>query len=173
MNIGQASAESGVSAKMIRYYESVGLLPPAARSDAGYRRYEAAEVQSLRFLQRARSLGFSVPQMRDLMALWRDQNRASADVKRLALAHAAALDEKARALAEVSQALRHLANRCEGDHRPACPILDQLAEPSTDSSPARALADPAFTGTSGRLPKREGRLTSWAVDSTHPRKDQE
>ncbi len=127
MNIGEAAAASGVSAKMIRYYEEVGLIAPAGRSAAGYRRYAEADVQTLHFLRRARSLGFSVAQMRELLALWRDENRASGDVKRLALAHAAQLEEKAQAIAEMSRALRHLAERCEGDHRPDCPIIDGLA----------------------------------------------
>ena len=130
MNIGEASARSGVSAKMIRYYEEVGLLPAPARSTAGYRRYDEGAVQSLRFLGRARILGFSMKQMRNLLALWKDEHRASADVKRLALQHAAALDEKAQAIAEMSRALRHLADRCGGDDRPDCPILDELAEPA-------------------------------------------
>lgn len=128
MNIGEASARSGVSAKMIRYYEAAGLLPAPARSTSGYRRYDEGAVQSLRFLGRARTLGFSMGQMRDLLALWRDERRASADVKRLALQHAAALDEKAQAIAGMSRALRHLADRCGGDDRPDCPILDELAE---------------------------------------------
>lgn len=139
MNIGEAAAASGVSAKMIRYYEEVGLLPAAARSSAGYRRYADADVQTLRFLRRARSLGFAVAQMRDLLALWRDADRESGDVKRLALSHAAALDEKARAIADMSRALRHLADRCEGDRRPNCPILDDLADtdrPIATISPA-------------------------------------
>ena len=127
MNIGEAAAASGVSAKMIRYYEQVGLMAPAGRSAAGYRRYAEADVQTLRFLRRARSLGFSVAQMRELLALWRDENRASADVKRLALAHAVQLEEKAKAIAEMGRALRHLAERCEGDSRPDCPIIDELA----------------------------------------------
>ena len=127
MNIGEAAAASGVSAKMIRYYEAVGLVAPAGRSAAGYRRYAEADVQTLRFLRRARSLGFSVAQMRELLALWRDGNRASADVKRLALAHAAQLEEKVQAIAEMSRALRDLADRCDGDHRPHCPIIDELA----------------------------------------------
>jgi Cu(I)-responsive transcriptional regulator len=128
VNIGEAAAASGVSAKMIRYYESTGLIAAAARSAAGYRRYDAADVQTLRFLKRARSLGFSVDQMRDLLALWRDDRRASGDVKRLALAHVAALEAKARAIAEMSQALRDLAERCEGDDCPDCPIIDELAD---------------------------------------------
>jgi Cu(I)-responsive transcriptional regulator len=128
MNIGEASTASGVSAKMIRYYESIGLIQAVERNPAGYRRYSTADVQTLRFLKRARNLGFSVGHMRDLLSLWRDEKRASADVKRLALAHAAALDAKAREIAEMSRALQNLANRCEGDHRPNCPIIDSLAE---------------------------------------------
>ncbi len=128
MNIGEASAASGVSAKMIRYYESIGLIGAAARNPAGYRRYYPADVQTLRFLKRARNLGFSVGQMRELLALWRDEKRASADVKRLAMAHVATLEAKAREIVEISGALRHLAERCEGDRRPECPIINELAE---------------------------------------------
>ena len=127
MNIGEAAAASGVSAKMIRYYEGIGLIRPAERSSAGYRRYGADEVRTLQFLKRARRLGFSVEQMRELLALWRDEHRASADVRRLALAHVAALEAKAREIAEMSSALRHLAERCGGDDRPGCPIIDELA----------------------------------------------
>lgn len=113
---------------MIRYYESVALIEPAGRSDAGYRVYDETDVQTLRFLRRARNLGFSVDQMRDLLALWRDNERESADVKRLALAHVAALDAKAREIAEMSSALRRLAEHCEGNRRPDCPIIDDLAD---------------------------------------------
>ena len=137
MNIGEAAAASAVSAKMIRYYEGIGLLPPAERTPAGYRRYGAAELQTLRFLKRARSLGFSVGQMRELLALWRDEGRASADVKRLALAHVAALEAKAREIAEISGALRHLAEQCGGDGRPDCPIIDQLAAAQPAVTPPR------------------------------------
>jgi len=137
VNIGEAAAASGVSAKMIRYYEEVGLIAPAGRSAAGYRRYAEADVRTLCFLRRARSLGFSVAQMRELLALWQNEERASADVKRLALAHAARLEEKAQAIAEMSRALRHLADRCGGDHRPNCPIIDDLATVLTnEASPA-------------------------------------
>jgi MerR family copper efflux transcriptional regulator len=142
VNIGEAAAASGVSAKMIRYYEEVGLMLPAGRSDAGYRRYGEAEVQTLHFLRRARSLGFSVAQMRELLALWRDENRASADVKRLALAQAAQLEEKAHAIAEMSRALRHLAERCEGNHRPDCPIIDDLAAACAGDAGAAANGGP-------------------------------
>jgi MerR family copper efflux transcriptional regulator len=132
MNIGEAATASGVSAKMIRYYEEVGLIRPPARTAAGYRLYASADVQTLRFLKRARNLGFSVDQMRDLQALWRDEHRSSAEVKQLALAHAQALDAKARALAEMSHALRHLADRCEGNDRPDCPIIDELSDISVN-----------------------------------------
>jgi len=128
MNIGEAARTTGVSAKMIRYYESIGLLAEAARTPVGYRRYADADVQTLRFLRRARSLGFSVTQMRELLALWRDDKRASADVKRLALAHVAALEAKAREIAEISSALQRLADACNGDHRPDCPIIDELSD---------------------------------------------
>ncbi len=134
MNIGEASAATGVTAKMIRYYESVALIASAERTAAGYRRYSPADLQVLRFLKRARSLGFSVDQMRELLALWRDDERASADVKRLALAHVGALDAKARAIAEMSRALQQLADQCDGDHRPNCPIIDGLAETPAPSA---------------------------------------
>ncbi len=128
MNIGEAATGSGVSAKMIRYYESIKLIEAAERNTAGYRRYCAADVQTLRFLKRARSLGFSVVQMRELLALWRDEKRASADVKRLAVEHIATLEAKAREIADVTRALRNLADKCDGDHRPDCPIIDDLAQ---------------------------------------------
>lgn len=128
MNIGEASAASGVSAKMIRYYESVSLIRPAHRTSAGYRRYDEADVQTLRFLRRARNLGFSVNQMRDLLALWRDEDRSKEEVQALALSHAAALEAKAVEIAEMSSALRHLARQCETSDRPGCPIIDELAD---------------------------------------------
>ena len=126
MNIGEAAGASGVSAKMIRYYEAIGLLGRIERDGANYRRYSEAEVQTLCFLRRARDLGFSVEKMRELLLLWRDERRASADVKRLALAHAAELDRKAEAIAAMSRALHDLAAHCDGDSRPDCPILDDL-----------------------------------------------
>ncbi len=129
MNIGDAARASGISAKMIRYYESVALLPTATRTDGGYRSYDARDVHTLRFLRRARDLGFSMPAMRDLLALWHDTGRSSADVKRLALAHAAELERKAAELEQIVHTLRHLATHCHGDERPDCPIIDELSGP--------------------------------------------
>ncbi len=127
MNIGNAARASGVSAKMIRYYESIGLIPKAARSESGYRHYTEADVHTLRFIRRARDLGFSVERIGELLALWHDTSRASADVKQVALAHVEALETKARELMAMSRTLRHLAETCHGDTRPHCPILDDLA----------------------------------------------
>ena len=132
MNIGEAASASGVSAKMIRHYEEIGLIGKATRTESGYRVYGGPEGHTLRFGRRARDLGFSLEQIRDLLSLWSDRGRASADVKRLALEHVAALEEKAAAVRAMSQALRHLAAACHGDHRPDCPILDDLAELNGD-----------------------------------------
>ena len=134
MNIGQAAKATGVSAKMIRYYESTGLIPKALRSEAGYRHYSEADIHTLRFIRRARDLGFSVEQIGELVGLWRDRERASADVKRIALGHVDALERKAAALQAMSRTLRHLAACCQGDTRPDCPILEELAAPGADGS---------------------------------------
>ncbi len=128
MNIGEAAKRSSVSAKMIRYYEETNLISKAARSEAGYRHYTDADVHTLRFIRRARDLGFTVEQIADLLALWRDRGRASTDVKRLALEHVAALDAKAAELKAMSRTLHDLAKRCHGDDRPECPIVEDLAE---------------------------------------------
>ena len=143
MNIGQAAAASGVSAKMIRYYESIGLIDAVTRTEAGYRIYSEADVHTLRFIRRARDLGFSVEQMMNLLALWRDRTRASAEVKRIALEHVGELERKMRELAEMAETLRHLAKNCHGDHRPDCPIINELsqgktAEPNAGVKPRRA-----------------------------------
>ncbi len=127
MNIGQAAKATGISAKMIRHYEAIGLLPAADRTEAGYRVYGGPEVHTLRFIRRARDLGFSIEQMRVLLALWQDRSRASADVKALALEHIGMLEEKARALREMSETLRKLADTCHGDGRPECPIIEEFA----------------------------------------------
>jgi len=126
MNIGQASSASGVSAKMIRYYESIGLIPPSPRRDSGYRDYGAADIHRLGFIRRARDLGFAMDQIRDLLRLWSDRGRSSAEVKAIALRHVAELEERARELNDMAEALKHLAAACGGDDRPDCPIIEGL-----------------------------------------------
>ncbi len=139
MNIGEAAAASGVSAKMIRHYEARGLIRPAGRSAAGYRQYGAADIHTLHFIRRARDLGFALPEIGRLLALWQDRGRPSAEVKALALRQVAALDAKAAALRAMSDTLRRLAVHCHGDDRPDCPILDGLADsPGQDAGCAAA-----------------------------------
>ncbi|KKB77480.1 hypothetical protein VW35_15165 [Devosia soli] len=137
MNIGQASKASGVSSKMIRYYESIGLITAPSRTEAGYRVYSQNDIHALRFISRARDLGFSIDQMGDLLALWRDRSRASADVKAIALEHVRILDEKAKALKAMSDTLRNLAAHCHGDDRPDCPILEGFAQGEPEGPKAR------------------------------------
>lgn len=126
-NIGEAAALSGVSAKMIRHYESIGLLPAADRSFANYRLYRDADVHRLRFIRRARNLGFPMAQIGALLGLWSDPGRSSAEVKRLARAHADELGARIREMQAMQRTLEHLAHACHGDARPECPILDDLA----------------------------------------------
>jgi MerR family copper efflux transcriptional regulator len=126
VTIKEAAAASGVSAKMIRHYESIGLIAAPARGENRYRHYSANEVHALGFIRRARDLGFSIDDIRQLLALWHDRGRPSADVKAIALRHIAELDQKAAALAEMSRTLKHLAANCHGNDRPECPILDAL-----------------------------------------------
>lgn len=130
MNIGEAAAASGVSAKMIRYYESIGLITPPLRTEAGYRVYAGHDIHTLRFVKRARTLGFSVEETRELLTLWHDKSRASADVKAFALKHLGELETKIAELQGMAQTLRHLAKHCHGDDRPDCPILEDLADPA-------------------------------------------
>lgn len=127
MNIGEAARATGVSPKMIRYYEEAKLITPPLRTAAGYRVYGASDIHALRFIRRARDLGFTVEQIAALMELWRDRSRASADVKRLALEHVAELEAKRREIDAMARALTSLAETCHGDDRPDCPILDELA----------------------------------------------
>jgi MerR family copper efflux transcriptional regulator len=127
MNIGEAAAASGVSAKMIRHYESIGLIKAALRTGSGYRVYSEGETHTLRFIRRARDLGFSIDQMRELLALWKDRDRASGDVKRIAMEQVEALEAKMVELQAMARALRHLAENCHGDDRPDCPIIEDLA----------------------------------------------
>jgi Cu(I)-responsive transcriptional regulator len=128
LSIGAAAKASGVSAKMIRHYESIGLLPEAQRSNGNYRLYAAQDVHNLRFIHRARSLGFPLETIRELLALWRNRQRSSAQVKKLALTHVAALEAKIAEMQEMAAALKHLAHNCHGDERPDCPILEGLAD---------------------------------------------
>lgn len=130
MNIGEAARQAGVSAKMIRHYESVGLLPSATRSEAGYRLYSLSDVQALTFIRHARDLGFSLPQIGELLGLWRNRRRASSTVKALALNHIQQLDQKIESLRAMQTSLQHLADHCHGDNRPECPILEGLANPN-------------------------------------------
>ncbi|HWJ37412.1 MAG TPA: Cu(I)-responsive transcriptional regulator [Sphingomicrobium sp.] len=132
MKIGQASAASGISERMIRHYEKIGLMPAAPRRDSGYRDYGERDLHTLRFIGRARDLGFSIDEIRKLLALWHDRSRASADVKALALARAAELKRKERELHEIRRSLEHLAASCHGDERADCPILGGLeGKPAT------------------------------------------
>ena len=126
MNIGQAAAASGMTAKTIRYYEAAGLIERAGRSDGGYRMYKDTDIRVLRFIRRARDLGFSIERIRRLLDLWQNKQRASADVKRLALDHIGEIDAKIAALISMRDAVQQLADACEGDHRPDCPILEDL-----------------------------------------------
>ena len=123
MKSGQASQDSGVSERMIRHYEKIGLMPKAARRDSGYRDYDEREVNTLRFIRRSRDLGFPTEEIARLLDLWHDRGRASAEVKALALSRAAELKRKARELDEMRRSLEHLAAHCHGDSRPDCPIL--------------------------------------------------
>jgi MerR family copper efflux transcriptional regulator len=138
MNIGQASAASGVSAKMIRYYESIGLIPKPGRTDAGYRVYTDAEVRTLAFVRRARDLGLSIERIGLLVGLWQDHGRSSADVKRIATQHVAELEARILELTAMRDTLRTLAESCHGDQHPECPILHEL-----ESGDGRRVARPA------------------------------
>lgn len=126
MNIGQASGASGVSARMIRHYETIGLMPAAARRESGYRDYAEAEVHALRFIRRARDMGFSIDEIAQLLALWRDQKRASGDVKAMAETRLAEIDRRIEDLSAMRRTLSKLVSSCAGDDRPDCPILEDL-----------------------------------------------
>ncbi|MDP3254716.1 MULTISPECIES: Cu(I)-responsive transcriptional regulator [Hyphomicrobiales] len=128
MNIGEAARASGVSAKMIRYYEQSGLIPKAGRTTAGYRDYSATDVHMLRFVRRSRDLGFTMAEIEDLLQLWRDRSRQSADVKRIALARIADLRRRIQEMEDMAATLEHLASCCSGDNRPDCPILADLEQ---------------------------------------------
>lgn len=128
MNIGEVSAASGVSARLIRHYESIGIIPKAGRSDSGYRIYKESDVHILAFVKRARGLGFSMMEIKKLVSLWRNKSRASGEVKNLASAHIKNLEAKINELQSMVDTLKHLSRTCHGDNRPDCPILEGLAK---------------------------------------------
>ena len=128
MNIGQAAKKTGLSAKMIRYYESIDLLPEADRTDSGYRQYSQQDLHRLAFIKRSRDLGFSLSEVSQLLALWQDRQRASADVKALAATHISELERKISELSGPRDTLKDLMDNCQGNDRPDCPILDDLSQ---------------------------------------------
>jgi MerR family copper efflux transcriptional regulator len=136
MNIGQAARQSGVSAKMVRHYESLGLLPKVQRSDSGYRQYSDAEVHTLRFIKRSRELGFSMAEIAELVSLWQNRRRASASVRRIAQKHADELTQRIAAMQAMQHTLAELIEGCHGDDRPDCPILDDLGASQDKDRPA-------------------------------------
>jgi len=138
VNIGEAARLSGVSAKMVRHYESLGLLAKVARTDAGYRLYGEADVHTLRFIKRARDLGFSMEEIGELVGLWQNRRRTSASVRRIAQKHSDELAQRIAAMQEMQQTLRHLIHCCHGDERPDCPILEELA--GSDAVASHAMA---------------------------------
>jgi len=131
MNIGEAAQRSGVSAKMVRHYEALGLLPGVGRSDSGYRQYDDAQVHTLSFIKRARELGFSMDEIGELLGLWQNRRRASASVRRIAQTHAQVLARRIEAMQAMQRTLENLIHCCHGDERPDCPILDDLARDAT------------------------------------------
>lgn len=127
VNIGEAAKISGVNAKLIRHYESIGIIPKASRSDAGYRTYSETDVHILSFVKRSRNLGFSMKEIKKLVSLWRNKNRASSEVKNLAIKHIEEMEQKVFELQGMVRTLKHLAKTCHGDQRPDCPILSDLS----------------------------------------------
>jgi len=161
MNIGEAAKRSGVNSKMIRYYESIGLTEAAIRQESGYRDYSDNDVHTLRFIRRARDLGFPVKQIGDLLALWRDRDRSSADVKAISLQHVRDLQEKSRAIEDMIATLSNLAQDCHGDGRPDCPIIANLANAEVEPRelqakvrPSAAPIAPLERGHRRRMPSR-------------------
>lgn len=152
MNIGEAAKASGVSAKMIRHYEGVGLFPEAARTDSGYRQYSGKEVSTLRFIRQSRDLGFSIEQIRELLALWQNRKRPSRQVKALAQAHIEELEQKLKELQAMKATLEHLVDCCHGDDRPDCPIIETLADEN-----AAVTADGSKDGRTRKSGLRSGR----------------
>ena len=138
-NIGEAARQSDVSAKMVRHYESLGLLPSVDRTDSGYRQYTDKEVHTLRFIKRSRDLGFSMAEIADLLKLWQNRRRSSADVRRIAMKHVADLEQRLAETEAMKRTLEHLVDCCQGDHRPDCPILDELGKEPQSQPRKKAL----------------------------------
>ena len=155
LNIGDAADASGVSAKMIRHYEEIGLIPKARRTDAGYRTYSGNDVHELRFIKQARNLGFSTKQIAQLLKLWRDRRRPSGKVKQLTLEHIRELDEKIREMQAMKATLEHLAKHCHGDDRPDCPILEELASPKSTAHAPHCHDDGARAGKPAAARRRQ------------------
>lgn len=154
MNIGEAAAASGVSAKMIRHYEEIGLVSKARRTPSGYRTYSENDVHTLRFVKQARNLGFPIERIETLLALWQDRRRPSRKVKELAQAHVRELEERIREMRDMKRTLETLAKHCHGDDRPECPILEELAKAApachTPTKGAPRLPHAGWRGTSRR-----------------------
>ena len=134
MNIGQAAKASGISAKMIRHYEAIGLIPKAARGTSGYRNYQPADIHRLRFAMRARAVGFATSEIKQLLSLWQDRQRPAREVRRLAQNHLTDLQSRIAQLEVIAGGLSHLIDHCRGDERPECPILGALADEHADTS---------------------------------------
>jgi Cu(I)-responsive transcriptional regulator len=149
MQIGSAAKASGVTAKMIRHYEVIGLIPSADRMDSNYRSYSPEDVHRLQFVRRARALGFSMDQIRELLKLWSDRNRCSSEVKAIAMAHVAEMETKITHMREMADALHRLADACEGDDRPECPIIRSL-----EGAPSATLATPGHKATARHTTNR-------------------
>lgn len=162
MNIGGLSAATSVSAKLIRHYEMIGLIPAAVRNESGYRLYNENDVHTLRFIKRARTLGFSLEEIKRLLGLWQNRQRASQEVKALALTHLRNLETKIAEMQTMADTLRHLASCCRGDHRPDCPILEDLA--GGDALPQRSSRN-GYTDRTESHSKKARRLTGFRKTS--------
>ena len=166
MNIGQAAAASGVSAKMIRHYEEVGLVPAPKRTDSGYRQYGDGEIHTLRFVRQARDLGFSIAEIGELLSLWHNRRRPSRLVKAMAEAHILVLEQKAQELLAMKRTLEHLVHGCHGDDRPECPILDELASGKPVVATSRLKLTGARRRAAASPPARSSVRTPTCVEKT-------
>ncbi len=151
MNIGEASKATGVTAKMIRYYESIGLMPKVIRTGSGYRVYSESDIHTLRFIRRARDLGFSIESITKLLRLWQNRNRSSSNVKSVTTEHIDALRKRISEMEAMVRTLEHLAKHCHGDQRPDCPILDDLAKPRVKDDRLKAQTPPRRASLARRI----------------------